>query len=86
MQLWNIRSQKLIYEFASLGAPITCLEQSPALDVIGIGLQDGRIVVKNIKTDKTVVQFLHTEGGPVTCLSFRADKKLPVLATGIQCN
>lgn len=82
MQLWNIKNKKLIYEFSSFGSPITCMEQSPALDVIGIGLQDGRIIIKNIKLDKTIVQFLHSEGGPITSLSFRADKKYPILATG----
>eukprot|EP00158_Paraphelidium_tribonemae_P008196 Partr_v1_DN28503_c2_g1_i1_m73826 putative WD repeat domain 36 len=36
MQLWNIRSMKKLYEFKSWGSPVTCLEQSPVVDVIAI--------------------------------------------------
>lgn len=41
MQLWNFASQQLIFEFKSLGAGVRCLANSPALDVVGIGLADG---------------------------------------------
>lgn len=73
MQLWNIRSQRLLYSFPSFGAAITCLEPSTALDVAAIGLADGRVIVHNLKCDKTIMQFLHNDGGPITALSFRSD-------------
>lgn len=41
MQLWNISSNKMIYEFSSLGAGVRCLESSPALDIVAVGLSDG---------------------------------------------
>ena len=37
MQLWNIKTGKLVYQFKGWGAPIKCVVQSPALDVVGIG-------------------------------------------------
>jgi len=54
------------------GAPpsITCVEQSPAVDVVAVGMSDGRIVLHNLKFDESVVTFLQDDGA-VTTLSFR---------------
>jgi U3 small nucleolar RNA-associated protein 21 len=71
MQLWNIRSNRMIYEFQSLGSPITCLVQSPVVDVVAVGLLDGTVVLYNIRTDQRLMQF-HQEGR-VTAISFRTD-------------
>eukprot|EP01130_Rhizamoeba_saxonica_P018231 TRINITY_DN9057_c0_g1_i1.p1 TRINITY_DN9057_c0_g1~~TRINITY_DN9057_c0_g1_i1.p1 ORF type:complete len:883 (-),score=176.62 TRINITY_DN9057_c0_g1_i1:97-2664(-) len=71
MQLWNIRKRKLIYSFDGWGSEITCIEQSPAVDVVGIGLKDGRIILHNLKLDKTI--FIYEQDGAVTSLSFRTD-------------
>jgi len=73
VQLWNIRTRKLIYSFPSFGASVTCMEASTALDVAAIGLADGKVVVHNLKYDKTLMRFQHNEGGAVTALSFRSD-------------
>ncbi len=70
--LWNFNTGKLLFTFAGWGSPVTCLEQSPALDVVAVGLADGRVVLHNIRTDSTVVTLRHT-GAAVTCLSFRND-------------
>lgn len=42
MQLWNLNSSKLIYNFKGWDAAITCLEQAPALDVVAVGLFSGK--------------------------------------------
>lgn len=42
MQLWNLNSSKLIYNFKGWDAAITCLEQAPALDVVAVGLSSGK--------------------------------------------
>ena len=49
MQLWNIRTLSLIYEFKGWGSSILCLENSPALDVVGVGLADGRVILHNLR-------------------------------------
>lgn len=72
LELWNIKTKKLIYRFRSWDSPVTCIEQSPAVDIVAIGLADGRIIIHNIKTDKTLFSFLQVEGY-VTTLSFRLD-------------
>ncbi|KAI8926926.1 Utp21 specific WD40 associated putative domain-containing protein [Entophlyctis helioformis] len=78
MQLWNILSMKLIYEFKSFGSPIVTLEQSPSIDVIAIGLLDGSTVLYNIKVDKEILRF--RQEGKVTAITFRTDGQ-PIMAT-----
>ena len=46
------------------------LVQSTALDIVGVGLQDGRVILHNVRLDESVMTFSQ-EWGPVTSLSFR---------------
>lgn len=71
LEIWNIRTVKIVYKFQSFKAAITCLEQSPVLDIISIGLADGRIFIYNIMKDKELFQF--KQEGKVTSISFRTD-------------
>lgn len=80
MQLWNVKTNSLIYEFPGWNSAIVVLEQAPAVDVIAVGLQSGRIVLHNIKVDKTLMSF-NQESGLVTSISFRTDGQ-PIMATG----
>eukprot|EP00041_Stephanoeca_diplocostata_P026608 m.720409 g.720409 ORF g.720409 m.720409 type:complete len:924 (-) comp23004_c1_seq1:188-2959(-) len=80
LQLWNINSKKMIYEFPGWKSPVTYLEQSTVVDVVAIGLEDGHIIIHNIKQDKTVMKFFQ-DGGPVTGISFRTDGH-PIMASG----
>ncbi|XP_022111358.1 WD repeat-containing protein 36-like [Acanthaster planci] len=80
MQIWNIKSNKLVYSFSGWGSSVTVLEQAPAVDVVAVGLEDGRIIVHNLKYDETIVTFTQ-EWGPVTAISFRTDGH-PIMATG----
>lgn len=70
LQLWNIRTSKLVYTFKGWGFGVQVLSQSPAVDIVGVGLESGDIVIHNLKYDQTVMRF-HQEWGPVTSLSFR---------------
>ena len=57
--------------------------QAPAVDVVGVGLQSGKIILHNLKFDEVVMSF-HQDWGPVTALSFRtgiaATTKVEVIA------
>ena len=44
--------------------------QAPAIDVIAVGLADGRVVLHNIRYDETLITFTQ-DWGPVTAISFR---------------
>ena len=73
LQLLNVRSGQRIYEFKGWGAPVRCLEQSPALDVVGIGHADGRIVLHNLRADASVLTLAHESGDACNALAFRTD-------------
>ena len=75
MQLWNMRSQAKVYEFAGWGSAVLALAQSPALDVMGVGLADGRVLLHNLKTDTCLLSFAHDAGDAVRCLAFRSDQQ-----------
>lgn len=73
MQLWNIKTRKLIYVFKPFGSPITCLVQSPVVDVLGVGLLDGTLLLYNVKLDKLLISF--KQQGKVTSITFRSDEQ-----------
>ncbi|XP_070507547.1 WD repeat-containing protein 36 [Chironomus tepperi] len=72
LQLWNVRHGKLIYTFSGFTSKITVLEQSPAIDVIAVGMSNGQIALINIKVDKILMEFTQ-EWGMVTGIAFRTD-------------
>ena len=78
MQLWNFHSMTLIYEFKPFSSPITCLTQSPSIDVVAVGLLDGTVIIYNIRFVKEIMR-VHQEG-KVTAISFRTDGEA-VMAT-----
>ena len=80
IQLWNIKTAKLIYTFEGWDSAVICMEQAPAIDVVAIGLESGDIYVHNMKFDETVVKF-RQDWGAVTCLTFRTDGS-PVMVSG----
>lgn len=79
LQLWNIKESKLVHTFNSVESKILVLEQAPAIDVCAIGLQDGKIILLNLKFDEKIMQFSQ-EWGPVTGISFRTDGH-PIMTT-----
>jgi len=80
IQLWNIKSTKMIYTFKGWGSGVVCMEQAPAIDVVAIGLESGEVYVHNLKYDETVVKFSQ-DWGAVTSIAFRTDG-LPIMLTG----
>ncbi|XP_029108979.1 WD repeat-containing protein 36 [Scleropages formosus] len=80
LQLWNIKSSKLLYTFTGWGSGVTVLQQTPAVDVVGVGLASGQIVIHNIKYDESLMKF-QQDWGPITAISFRTDGH-PVMAAG----
>ncbi|KAF6265106.1 WD40 repeat-like protein [Scenedesmus sp. NREL 46B-D3] len=55
LQLWNFKTQQLVHSFKGWGSPVRCLAASPALDVVGVGLADGRAVLHNLRFDEQVM-------------------------------
>ena len=98
LQLWNIVKASLIYDFtchlpflssssssssSSTAVSVTCMEQSPAINIAAIGFSSGLILLINLKLDNVLFSFSQDEG-QVTSLSFRQDalaEKFPYLAS-----
>ncbi|XP_077062492.1 WD repeat-containing protein 36 [Siphateles boraxobius] len=80
LQLWNIKSNKLLFTFPGWASAVTVLQQTTAVDVVGVGLASGQIIIHNIRFDETLMKF-QQDWGPVTALSFRTDGH-PIMASG----
>lgn len=80
LQLWNIRTSKLVFTFARWKSPVNVIEAAPAVDVVAIAFGNGKIVLHNLRYDQKIVEFVH-DWGQVSSLSFRLDG-VPVMMTG----
>ncbi|XP_037607717.1 WD repeat-containing protein 36 [Sebastes umbrosus] len=80
LQLWNIKTSKLLFTFPGWSAGVTVLQQSPAVDVVGVGTATGRIIIHNIRLDETLMSFTQ-DWGPISSLAFRTDGP-PIVASG----
>lgn len=72
LQLWNIKESTLLHTFNRFDAKIDVLQPAPAIDVVAVGLADGRIILLNLLYDEMVMQ-LKMDWGPVTSITFRTD-------------
>jgi U3 small nucleolar RNA-associated protein 21 len=73
LQLWNIRRRALVHTFEKLPSGISCLTQSPVVDVVAIGCIDGTIKLHNVRFDETIMTL--KQDGKVTDVSFRTDQE-----------
>ena len=60
---------------------VTCVAMSGVLDVAGVGMGDGTVIVHNLKYDKTIMRFFQDHGA-ATCMAFRRGAGPPCLVTG----
>ncbi|ORZ39490.1 Utp21 specific WD40 associated putative domain-domain-containing protein [Catenaria anguillulae PL171] len=82
MQIWNVKTNKLIYEFESIGSAVTTVVQSPVIDVVAVGTLDGHIHLHNLKSDERIGSY-HQETR-VTAIAFRTDNDMPLMASANQ--
>uniref|UniRef100_A0A0R3RVD1 Utp21 domain-containing protein n=1 Tax=Elaeophora elaphi TaxID=1147741 RepID=A0A0R3RVD1_9BILA len=72
LRIINVKTGKLIHEFGkSFESEITVLEQSPAIDIVAVGLKSGQIILYNIKFDERLQMYM--QDAPVTSIAFRTD-------------
>lgn len=83
LQLWNIKTNKMLFEFSGWGHGVTALKQAPAVHVVGIGLTSGEIYIHNIQFDETIIKFTQ-DWGPVTGLAFRTDGSPTMISASTQ--
>lgn len=80
LQIWNLRTSKLVYSFKGWRSSVLILEPAPAVDVVAIALSNAKIILHNLKVDQIVMEFIH-DWGICTSLSFRLDG-VPIMVTG----
>lgn len=72
LQLWNVISENLIFDFGKQG--VTCIEQSPVVDIIALGFENGEIKLVNLLYNEEILKFDARD--PVQCLSFSSDTSM----------
>ncbi|CAB3235752.1 unnamed protein product [Arctia plantaginis] len=80
LQLWNVRTSKLVFTFKGWDSSVVVTEPAPAVDVVAIALANGKVILHNLKFNQVVMEFIH-DWGMVSSLSFRLDGA-PVMITG----
>jgi U3 small nucleolar RNA-associated protein 21 len=56
--MYNINTEKQIFEFDfEIDGVVTCIEQSPVVDVIAVSFSTGDIILFNLKTFKKILRF-----------------------------
>lgn len=69
---------------------VSCIEQSPAVDVVAVGLSNGLVLLLNLQTDQLLHAYVHStpgsaaKGAPISSVSFRTDNNQNHLATTAQ--
>ena len=74
----------MIYTFKGWDSPVTTLAQSTAVDVVGVGLENGCVLVHNLRYDETLMKF-RQDWGPVTAISFRQGELCVVWCVYVWC-
>ena len=71
MQLINVNSRKIIYDFKTciFDSPISCIEPSPIVDIVAVGLSSGTVWLCDVKKDELLFSLQHRS--PIKCISFR---------------
>lgn len=62
VRLINIISGKVVYEFVSVLSSVECIIPSPAVDIVAVGLLDGRVLVRDIRRDVTMLELKNASG------------------------
>jgi len=74
-------SSERIFDFKEIigDSTVTCIEQSPVVDIIAIGLENGEIILMNLLYNQVLLKFNQSQdGGKIKKLSFSSDLNLGV--------
>ena len=73
-------SGEKVFDFPKfIGKGVSCIEQSPVVDVVAVGCSNGEIHIVNLLYDEELVHFTHKgNGGRIKSLSFSSDLTLGV--------
>ncbi|KAL0589873.1 hypothetical protein ABG067_002098 [Albugo candida] len=83
LELWNVRTKKRVYKFTGWDSQsVCCITQSPAVDVVAIGLADGRVMIHNLQYDQLLMEF--KQESKATAIAFQSDASasIPIMVSG----
>lgn len=83
MQLWNVIQGERIYEF-NLPSEVESVDQSPVVDLVSVGLNDGSISMINLLFDETLFSFQQKQG-PILATTFLTDAVIGVSLMASAC-
>jgi U3 small nucleolar RNA-associated protein 21 len=69
-QLLSAPATPLLGQKHQPGSAITCMTQSPAIDVVGLGFASGEISVYDVRADERLMRMF-MDGGGIRSLGFR---------------
>ncbi|GBF88408.1 hypothetical protein Rsub_01120 [Raphidocelis subcapitata] len=80
LQLWNYSTCALLHTFGGWGSAVRVIAPSPALDVVGVGLADGRAVLANLRYDAELAAFQCAAGAGAGAAAerFAASERAPM--------
>lgn len=78
LEIWNLRTGNLIHRTEEFGGHITSIAAAPVIDVVAIGMLDGKIDLYHLRADEKMINL--RQEGRVTSISFRTDG-VQVMAT-----
>lgn len=95
LQIINVQTRHIVHTFSpqifqpatsATSSAITAVVQSPAIDVLALGFNDGRIVIFDIRMGDALLEFQMSSDSPahlatITSLSFRTDNEAQTLAS-----
>lgn len=71
MELWNVKASSQVHRFRGFAAAISCISQSPEADIIAVGLENGTVIVQNIRSEQELGRFVCATS--VSSVEFRFD-------------
>lgn len=73
LELWNVKSWKLIHHFCEIKAPspILTICEGPIVDVCALGCEKGEILIVNLLSDEIIMKLYQEH--PVLSLTFSTD-------------
>jgi U3 small nucleolar RNA-associated protein 21 len=77
VDIWNISTGELVHTMAPKSpeyGSVTCVVPAPSIALIAIAYSNGPLVVKDLETDKTIIELdAGSSDAPVCTISFRTD-------------
>lgn len=84
LYLHNVIEGAQVHKFKPLASAVTTVVQTPVINIVACGLQDGSVVLLNLLYDEVLFTFKMTQGA-VNQISFLTDSNLGLSLMATSC-